>query len=128
MAYTGNSYVEHVAVRVKDLDWHVRFFRDVLGMTIRDVEGPRDAPRQVWTVGGVQLVADPTYDGPEGRLVHLGIMAEDQEAVLAAARAWGVSELPQGRNYLALPSGLSLEIIQAAPGSVAAALAVKPRG
>ena len=82
----------------------------------------------MWTIGGVQLVADPTYDGPEGRLVHLGVMAEDQEAVLEAARAWGVTELQQGRNYLALPDGLALEIIQAAPGSVAAALAVEPRG
>jgi catechol 2,3-dioxygenase-like lactoylglutathione lyase family enzyme len=127
MAYAKKSYVEHVAIHVKDIDWHVRFFRDVLGMTIRDVDGPTDAPKQIWTIGGVQLVADPAFEGPEGRLAHLGIMTEDLEAALQAAKAWGVTELPQGRNWLALPDGLSVEIIQASGGSVAAALAVDPR-
>jgi catechol 2,3-dioxygenase-like lactoylglutathione lyase family enzyme len=127
MAYTKKSYVEHVAIRVKDIDWHVRFFRDVLGMTIRDVDGSTHAPKQIWTIGGVQLMADPAFEGPEGRLAHLGIMTEDLEAVLQAAKGWGVTELPQGRNWLALPDGLSVEIIQASGGSVAAALAVDPR-
>jgi catechol 2,3-dioxygenase-like lactoylglutathione lyase family enzyme len=128
MPYTKRAYVEHVAVRVKDIAWHVRFLRDVLGMTIREVDGSAERPSQVWTVGGVQLVEDPAYNGPEGRLVHLGVMAEDLEGVLEAARAWGVVELAQGRNFIALPDGLVLEIIQAAPHSVAAALAVAPRG
>ena len=31
-----NAYVEHVAVRVKDIHWHIRFFGQVLGMTMRE--------------------------------------------------------------------------------------------
>ena len=27
------AYLEHVAFRVKDIHWHLRFFREVLGMT-----------------------------------------------------------------------------------------------
>jgi hypothetical protein len=54
-------------------------------------------------------------------------MADDQEAVLAAARARGAKELPQGRHFLALPDGLVIEILPATSGSVAAALAVDPR-
>jgi hypothetical protein len=54
-------------------------------------------------------------------------MAEDQEAVLRAAEAWGVKQLPQGPNWLALPDGLNVEILQATSGTVAAALAVNPR-
>jgi catechol 2,3-dioxygenase-like lactoylglutathione lyase family enzyme len=128
MAYPTKSYVEHVAVRVKDIDWHIRFFRDVLGMPIHEVDGPADNPRQVWTVGGVQLMADPGFAGPEGRLAHLGVMTEDLEAALAEAYAWdGVKQLPQGRNWLALPDGLCVEVIQAAGNSVAAVLAVDPR-
>ena len=91
MSYTKRSYVEHVAVRVKDIQWHIRFFREALGMAIREVDGPADAPRQVWTVGGVQLMADPDFEGPEGRLAHLGVMTEDLEGALAAASAWGVT-------------------------------------
>lgn len=128
MVYQGRSYVEHVAVRVKDIDWHIRFFRDALGMPIREVDGPGDHPRQIWTVGGLQLVADPIFAGPEGRLAHLGVMTEDLDAALAAARAWdGVSALPQGRNWLALPDGLCVELIQATGNAVASVLAVDPR-
>ena len=127
MTYAKRSYVEHVAVRVKDIGWHIRFFREALGMTIREVDGAADDPRQVWTVGGVQLMADPAFEGPEGRLAHLGVMTEDLEAALAAAKVFGVTELPQGRNWLALPDGLAVEIIQATGNSVAAALAIDPR-
>ena len=121
------SYVEHVAVRVKDIQWHVRFLREVLGMTVREMDGSSDAPKQIWTVGGMQLMSDPSFEGPEGRLAHLGIMCEDLEAALQAAKAWGVKELPQGRNWLALPDGLEVELIQASGTSVAEALAVNPR-
>jgi catechol 2,3-dioxygenase-like lactoylglutathione lyase family enzyme len=118
------AYVEHAAIRVRDLDWHVRFFRDVLGMGIREESA---GPRQVWTVGGVQLIADPGFQGPEGRLVHLGIMADDQDAVLRTAEAWGATALPQGRNWLLLPDGLVLEILQATGDAVSQALAIDPR-
>jgi catechol 2,3-dioxygenase-like lactoylglutathione lyase family enzyme len=128
MAYQKKSYVEHVAVRVSDIRWHIRFFREVLGMTIRDTDGPEGDPKQIWTVGGVQLMADPGFKGPEGRLAHLGVMTEDLDAVLAEAYAWeGVTAMPQGRNWLALPDGLCVEVIQATGNAVAAALAVDPR-
>ena len=127
MAYSRKSYVEHAAIRVKDIHWHIRFFREVLGMTLRDRHGTEEAPTQVWTIGGVQLIADPAFAGPEGRLAHLGVMTEDLEAALAAAKTWGVKELPQGRNWLALPDGLCLEIMQATGTSVAEALQVDPR-
>ena len=128
MAYQKNSYVEHVAIRVRDIDWHIRFFRDALGMPIREVDGSRDNPRQVWTVGGMQLVADPAGTGSDGRLAHVGVMTEDLEAALAEAYAWeGVTAMPQGKNWLALPDGLCVEIIQATGSAVAAVLAVDPR-
>jgi len=55
----------------------------VLGMTIRDEIGDDvHAMRQVWTIGGMQLMSDPDFVGPEGRLAHLGVMVEDQAAAL----------------------------------------------
>lgn len=128
MSYTKRSYVEHVAVRVRDIHWHLRFFREALGMTIRAVDGDAADPKQAWTVGGIQLVADPDFPGPEGRLAHLGVMTEDLEEALAAAYAWdGVRPLPQGRNWLQLPDGLCVEVMQATGSAVGAALAVDPR-
>ncbi|PKU22184.1 VOC family protein [Telmatospirillum siberiense] len=127
MAYAKQSYVEHVAIRVRDIHWHIRFFRDVLGMTLREVQGEPDAPRQVWTIGGVQLASEPGFEGPEGRLAHIGVMTEDLEGALAEAERWGVRHLPQGRNWLQLPDGLCLELIQASGPAVAQALAIDPR-
>lgn len=122
------AYVEHVAIWVKDIRWHIGFFEHVFGMTMREIDGSVDAPRQYWTLGGLQFIHAPEYAGPEGRLAHLGVMCEDFEAALAAARSYGVSEMPQGRNWLRLPDGLAIELIQAKPAScVAGALAINPR-
>jgi catechol 2,3-dioxygenase-like lactoylglutathione lyase family enzyme len=126
---TGSkAYLEHVAIWVKDIRWHIRFFEDVLGMGMREVDGTLDAPRQYWTLGGLQFIHAPQHEGPEGRLAHLGVMCEDLEAALAAAHAYGVSEMPQGRNWLRLPDGLAVELIQSRPAScVAQALGIDPR-
>ena len=124
----SKAYLEHVAIWVKDIQWHIRFFEDVLGMSMREVEGTVDAPRQYWTLGGLQFIHAPQYEGPEGRLAHLGVMCEDLEAALTAAQAYGVSEMPQGRNWLRLLDGLAVELIQARPAScVAQALSINPR-
>ena len=122
------AYLEHVAVWVKDIHWHIKFFHDVLGMTMREVDGDAANPRQYWTLGGMQFIASPEFAGPEGRLAHLGVMCEDQEAAIAAAHKFGVTEMPQGRNWLRLPDGLAIELMQAKPAAcVAQALAIDPR-
>jgi lactoylglutathione lyase len=114
------AYLEHVALWVKDIRWHIGFFRDVCGMTMREVQGPPDEPAQFWTLGGLQFIAAPDFAGPEGRLAHLGVMCEDLEATLAAARKYGVAEMPQGRNWLRLPDGLAVEFMQARPAATVA--------
>lgn len=116
MAYEKESYLEHTAVQVKDIHWHIRFFREALGMRVKNAQGPEDDPIQVWTVGGVQLVSRKDFEGPEGRLVHLGIMTEDLEAALEEVYKWGVSEMPQGHNWFTLPDGLAIELMQAPTG------------
>jgi catechol 2,3-dioxygenase-like lactoylglutathione lyase family enzyme len=128
MTHPKKAYLEHVAIRVKDIHWHIRFFQQVLGMGMREVDGTPEAPRQYWTLGGLQFIHDPDDAAPEGRLAHLGVMCEDQEAALAAAQAFGVTEMPQGRNWLRLPDGLAVEFLQARPAScVAQALSIDPR-
>lgn len=127
MSPKPRAYVEHVAIWVRDIHWHIRFFHEVFGMTMREVHGSEADPLQYWTLGGMQFIAKPDFDGPEGRLGHLGVMCEDLGAALAAARAFGVTEMPQGANWLRLPDGLAVEFIQASAGSVARVLAVDPR-
>jgi len=112
MAYAKTSYLEHTAIRVKDIQWHIRFFKEALGMPVRNAQGPEDDPIQVWTVGGVQLVSAKDFAGPEGRMVHLGIRTDDLEAALEEVYKWGVEEMPQGRNWIRLPDGLEIELMQ----------------
>ncbi|ALZ85291.1 glyoxalase [Pseudomonas oryzihabitans] len=123
------AYLEHVAIWVKDIHWHIRFFHEVFGMTLREVQGTVEEPCQYWTLGGMQFMSQPDFEGPEGRLGHLGLMCEDLDAALAAARRFeGVEQLPQGPNWLRLPDGLALEFIQAVPArAVHDALAVNAR-
>lgn len=123
----NKAYLEHVAFKVKDINWHIRFFREVLGMTLRDIDGAPESPRQVWTFGGLQLMAAPDFAGPEGRFAHLGVMCEDVNAAIEAAESFGVSHLDKGTNWLVLPDGLIVELLPASPGAVEAALAVDPR-
>jgi hypothetical protein len=54
-------------------------------------------------------------------------MVQDLELALSEAKPWGVTALPQGRNWLQLPDGLAIELIQAHGDGVAQALAVKSR-
>lgn len=54
MAYRKRSCIEHVAVRVRNIDWHIRFSCEALGMTVRECDGPPGNPRQIWTIGGLQ--------------------------------------------------------------------------
>jgi catechol 2,3-dioxygenase-like lactoylglutathione lyase family enzyme len=123
----NQAYVEHVALWVSDIQWHIRFFREALGMGMRELQGQPDDPRQYWTVGGLQFIADRDFHGPDGRFAHLGVMCEDLEAAIRAARGFGATSLPQGENWLRLPDGLTLELIQARPGAVASVLAINPR-
>ena len=125
---TPKAYLEHVAFFVRDIHWHIRFFEDVFGMTMREVDGTPETPRQYWTLGGMQFIHMPDFEGPEGRLGHLGIMCEDAEAALAAARRYDARPMPQATNWLRLPDGLAIEFIQAKPARcVAQVLAIDPR-
>ena len=122
------AYLEHVAIRVADPAPHVAFFGAVLGMGVREIDGPAHAPRQVWLDGGLQLVRDPQPGGDGGRPLHLGLMVDDLDAAIAAALRHGARSLPKGANWLVLPDGLVLELMQAAGDSVAQMRAIDARG
>lgn len=100
-------------------------------MDVREIDGPTDSPRQYWTIGGMPLMSMPDFEAPPsndaGWLAHLGIMVQDLESALVQAQKWNVKALPQGRNWLQLPDGLAIELIQASGDAVARVLAVNPR-
>lgn len=125
---TATAYLEHVAIRVVDPAPLVAFFGAVLGMGVREIDGPADAPRQVWLDGGLQLVRDPQPDSDAGRPLHLGLMVDDLDAAITAALRHGARNLPKGTNWLVLPDGLVLELMQAVADNVARMRAINAGG
>lgn len=127
------AYVEHVAIRVRDIQWHIHFFREALGMEMREVDGDPASPNQYWTIGGLQFIGDPEFEArptnESGWLAHLGIMVDDLDAAIAACQSLGAVELPNGKgpNWLELPDGLAIELLQATGNAVEEVLAIDPR-
>ncbi|MBK9082739.1 MAG: VOC family protein [Rhizobiales bacterium] len=127
MSGPPRAYLEHVAVRVRDIGWHIGFFEALFGWTVRQVDGDSASPRQVW-IGGLQLMAAPAFDGAEGRVNHLGVRCENVEAAIAIARGFaGVTALEKGPNWLVLPEGLIVELLPASDAAVAAAVRIHPQ-
>jgi catechol 2,3-dioxygenase-like lactoylglutathione lyase family enzyme len=109
--------VDHVAVHVTDLPWHVRFFDEVFGMSVTGVAGDPAAPAQVWLTGGLQLLRRASGE-PAGRdpragdvLAHVALDCPDRAAAIERARARGAVTLPDGDNWLRLPEGWVLELV-----------------
>ena len=104
----GKATIGHTAVKVKDINGMTALLEELLGFTVRRrTEG--DVPANVWFVEGLQLVHDPEFDGPEGRIHHLGVLVPDREAMSAECRARGLAEVRP--NWFALPDGLVLEFL-----------------
>ncbi|SIQ30457.1 hypothetical protein SAMN05880590_10339 [Rhizobium sp. RU35A] len=105
------AYVEHTAFRVREILPLVAFFAEVLDMGVTQMEGDAQSPRQVWLQGGVQLIADPDFVGPDGRFGHLGIVCKNVSAAIDAARARGAVSTTKGDHWLLLEDGLLLEFL-----------------
>ena len=128
MSSVTKGYLEHSAIFVKDIGWHIEFFDKVFGMGIRTKTMSGVNIAQVWLYGGIQLTSKTDFDGcANGGFNHLGIMVEDLDKAVDEAYKWGVTEMPQGRNWVKLPEGICIEIMQAANDAVAQALKIEPR-
>lgn len=121
------AYLEHAAIHVRDIAFHIAFFRDVLDMTVTKQDGDPSAPRQVWLLGGIQLIEDPSFTGPEGRCSHLGIVCADVEKAIEAARARGARSTAKGPHWLELPDGLVLEFLPEKQDAVRIVRSLDPR-
>ncbi|WP_342505144.1 VOC family protein [Sporosarcina sp. FSL K6-2383] len=118
MAFQNKSYVEHMAIRVKDIQWYIRFFEDAFGISVCTIDGATENPNQVWLSGGIQLISDPSFEGAKGRMDHIAIVTEDLELALQQIHTWEVTEASKGRNWIELPDGLLLELIQSKGNAV----------
>ena len=127
MSYATKGYLEHSAIFVRDMDWHIKFFEAVFGMGVRSKSMNGDQIAQVWLYGGMQLTRKNDYEGGEFGFNHLGVMVEELDKAVDEAYKWGVTEMPQGRNWVRTPEGIGIEIMKAENNAVEKALAIDPR-
>ena len=120
-----DTYVEHVALPVADMDWSVRFFAEVFGMTETRRRDEAGVPLQVWLRGGIQLV-DRSRGAEAGWAHHLGLVVSDlrgaREKALAFEGVHGIEGAPA--KWLELPDGTILELFQARGDAAEKILAV----
>lgn len=106
------AQISHVAINVKDFEWHVRFFQDVFGMTIARMDGDRP-DRKVWFEQGIQVneTEDASLEQAPGCADHIGIHTDDVEAVLRKSREYGCTSVPgKGEHWFQLPNGVKFEL------------------
>lgn len=104
------AYIDHMAFRVKDFDFYLEFFQSVFDMKVTLQMGK--APnRKIW-LGGIQLNEDTNFDGPEGRSDHVGILVDSIDEIVKKAQKYNVKIMPQGANWIQLPEGLVIELVE----------------
>lgn len=113
------SFVEHVAVMVSDIDWHIDFFTNACGMKITRRQESNGAVKQIWLQGGIQLVkAKP------GEVIHnfhhIGLVVSDfniaRKIMLSYAEVKPLEGKPE--KWLQLPDGIVLELFQEKPDAL----------
>jgi|SRR5690625_1766362 len=129
MGYTKSSFVEHVAIYVKDIAWYIDFFDQALGMKVKQVDGSTNSPKQIWTIGGLQFISDPSFDGRQGQMAHFGIVTENLVQALQVIYSWeNVAQVPdKDENWVLLPDGLILELFEQKGNAVREVLSIDTR-
>lgn len=109
---TPVNSLHHTAIFVTDILWYIDFFENALGMRITQYDGEKENPSQVWFDGGIQLIAKNGADGVPERLAHLGLVCRDKDESVSKVKLYAAGTCPQGENWLELPDGIILELMQ----------------
>jgi len=111
--------VHHVSLNVADVDEAVRFYVDVLGLSVRD-DRPDLGIGGAWLDAGGQQVHLIKSEPPPARGQHFALLVDDLDAVISDLRSRGVtvsdaSPVGTGRQaFLNDPAGNLVELHQAA--------------
>jgi catechol 2,3-dioxygenase-like lactoylglutathione lyase family enzyme len=109
------SRLDHVAISVVDIDWHVRFFEESFGMrVVRDRRDDVGAVEQCWLDGGLQLLAGSPV-GDDRLVHHVALVCADVGASLSRALERGATKEAGRDNWIRLPAGLVVELLGSIP-------------
>lgn len=92
--------IDHLVLRVRDVERSLAFYRDLLGLTVEGLEALRSGEKPFASVrigdSLLDLVPDPAYEPAEARaggLLHFCVTLDDLRHTVERLRAAGVSFL-----------------------------------
>lgn len=109
--------VHHVSINVSDVDEALRFYVDVLGLTVRE-DRPELGIGGAWLDAGSQQVHLLEAPPPASRGQHFAVLVDDLTAVVAELRSRGIdvsdaSAVGTGlQAFVTDPSGNAVELHQ----------------
>ena len=101
--------IDHVAIKVNNLEESVQFFEEVFGMEIEKTAGEKPV-RKVWFKEGIQLNEEAGKIAADGVMDHIGIYTDNEDMVLEKSEKYGCRNLPNGKNWIQTPTGLIIEL------------------
>jgi catechol 2,3-dioxygenase-like lactoylglutathione lyase family enzyme len=125
----GLKQIDHIVLRVRDIEASLRFYQDILGCTLDKVQEKFG----LWQVrAGASLIDLVSLDGPLGKMGGAGAAQEgrnvdhfaikivpfDEGAIRAHMAAHDVTIADSGRRYGAEGSGPSIYILDPDGNSV----------
>lgn len=104
-----HAKIDHVAIKVYNLEESIRFFQEVFEMSIEKTAGIRPM-RKVWFHEGIQLNEVNESILEDGIMDHIGIYCDRKDLILERSQKFGCTALPNGNNWFRTPTGISIEL------------------
>lgn len=104
-----HAKMDHVAIKVSNLEESVQFFEEVFGMEVAKTAGEKPI-RKVWFKEGIQLNEVDGNTITDGIMDHIGIYTDDQSVILEKSKKYGCRNLPNGNNWIQTPTGIRIEL------------------
>jgi catechol 2,3-dioxygenase-like lactoylglutathione lyase family enzyme len=121
--------IDHINMKVKNLDESVKFYKNLFGFVIKQEENQNkiDAPSKIIGNDSIKLCLYEVPDmSPEGGIAHFGFNVENFDEVISKCEELGVKILYDGvinwekskSVYIVDPSGYELELGEVSGGGL----------
>ena len=121
--------IDHVNMKVRNLEESIKFYKDLFGFEIKQEENPNkiDVPSKIIGNESIKLCMYEIPEmSPEGGIAHFGFNIENFDDVISKCKELGVQILYGGpivwekskSVYIVDPSGYELELSQIPGGGL----------
>jgi predicted enzyme related to lactoylglutathione lyase len=123
------TLIDHINMKVKNMEESIKFYKDLFGFEIKQEENPNknDVPSKIIGNNSIKLCMYEVPEmSPEGGIAHFGFNIENFDEVIAKCKELDVQILYGGpivwskskSIYIVDPSGYELELSQIPGGGL----------